>query len=172
MAIAKDISFADGYIIISDGRVYSKKSCRFLKQRISNCGYARVALYINKIFTEYSVHRLVASHFIDKIEGKDFVNHKDFNKINNNVENLEWVTREENAIHYFSSDRYIISNSNKNGKLSGELNGNAKLTKDQVISLRNEAKTRKRGSRLWEKYNISQSMFYYILNGTFWSDTA
>lgn len=46
-----------------------------------------------------NVHRLVAEHFLDKPEGATEVNHKDGNKKNNNVSNLEWVTSWENRVH-------------------------------------------------------------------------
>lgn len=43
------------------------------------------------------VHRLVAEHFMEKPNGKDVINHKDFNKHNNDIDNLEWVTQKENV---------------------------------------------------------------------------
>jgi hypothetical protein len=47
----------------------------------------------------YMVHRLVAERFLPQIPGKDQVNHKDGNQINNHVNNLEWVTNRENYRH-------------------------------------------------------------------------
>lgn len=45
------------------------------------------------------VHRLVAKTFIPNPDGKEFVNHKDGNRLNNKIDNLEWCSREENEIH-------------------------------------------------------------------------
>lgn len=46
------------------------------------------------------LHRIVASTFLEKPDGKDFCNHKDGNKENNSVNNLEWCTHQENMQHY------------------------------------------------------------------------
>ena len=59
-------------------------------------GYYRVALTKNGKTKCYFVHRLVAAAFLEKPKGKDFINHKDFDRGNNNVSNLEWVTQKEN----------------------------------------------------------------------------
>lgn len=56
------------------------------------------------------VHRLVASAFIPKIEGKNVVNHKDCNKLNNHVDNLEWCTDLENTRHAMANKRMNWTN--------------------------------------------------------------
>lgn len=53
------------------------------------------------------MHRVVASTFIEKPEGKDWVNHIDGNKKHNDVDNLEWCTRQENMQHYY---KYLKEN--------------------------------------------------------------
>ena len=63
-------------------------------------GYLRVDLYdADGIRKHYKVHRLVANAFIPNPDGKPQVNHKDGNKANNSVTNLEWVTDKENKDH-------------------------------------------------------------------------
>ena len=66
--------------------------------------YLRVTLVRDKRKKQYLIHRLVAETFIPNIENKEQVNHKDGNKHNNNVNNLEWNTRLENMNHAFNNN--------------------------------------------------------------------
>lgn len=70
---------------------------RILKQDTSNCGYFRVLLSNGKTKKKVAVHRLVAENFINNPNNLPFVNHKDENKQNNCVDNLEWCTRSYNV---------------------------------------------------------------------------
>jgi len=96
------------YMISNNGIIlstnYNKTGLiRELKIYTNRYGYKNVELYDdNKQSKRLSVHRLVANTFIPKIEGKDFVNHKDGNKANNCYSNLEWVTSSENTKHSFN----------------------------------------------------------------------
>lgn len=80
---------------------------KILKPQKRN-GYLSVTLSNNKHKQMFSVHRLVAIHFIPNPQDKPYVNHIDGNKFNNNVLNLEWVTGEENMRH-----SYYVLNKNK-----------------------------------------------------------
>ena len=62
-------------------------------------GYKVVYTRINNKKKIVYVHRAVAMAFLERVPGKDYVNHIDFNKSNNNVENLEWCTQKENISH-------------------------------------------------------------------------
>ena len=66
-------------------------------------GYLRVSLYFGEKRKTQKVHRLVAQAFIPNPDGKPEVNHKDGNKANNHVGNLEWSTPKENVIHAYRS---------------------------------------------------------------------
>lgn len=86
-----------GYGITEDGQVWSYKSNKFLSQRYDKYGYLRITLMNDdkKMKTEL-IHKLVALAYIPNPDGKETVNHKDENKENNCVSNLEWMTRQEN----------------------------------------------------------------------------
>lgn len=116
--IWKDITGYEGYYQVSNkGRVksldryiiYTSKHNRQIRQRINGrilyqgiCkGYKAVKLSKNHIQTNYSVHRLVSEAFIANPENKPEVNHKNGNKKDNRVVNLEWVTASENQQHSY-----------------------------------------------------------------------
>jgi len=83
------------YHITRDGRVYSEKSSRFLKGYDKD-GYTKVELYkIGKFF----LHRMVGEVYIPNPMNKPQINHINGNKSDNRVENLEWVTNQENMEH-------------------------------------------------------------------------
>ncbi|HBU8587317.1 TPA: HNH endonuclease, partial [Escherichia coli] len=102
----KDIPGFEGiYKVTENGDIISCRKSKKLSHGIKPGGYAFVGLYPGggKRPSYKMVHRIVAEVFIDNPDGKPEVNHKDGNKLNNKVENLEWVTRTENAKHGFDS---------------------------------------------------------------------
>lgn len=92
------IGYEDRYIISNIGRVKSLLNNCILNQ-YDRGGYPHVGLYINSKRKSQKVHRLVAIAFIDNPENKPFINHKDGTRNNNHVDNLEWVTNQENRQH-------------------------------------------------------------------------
>jgi NUMOD4 motif/HNH endonuclease len=129
----KEIEGFSNYLVSNRGNIFSKERIvfrgginrrhkeRILKKSLGANGYLTVCLseesngYKRKTF---AVHRLVATAFIPNPNGLPTVNHKDLDKTNNNVWNLEWVTRSDNSKHYYNgrkSPRRLPVNQIKDG---------------------------------------------------------
>lgn len=101
--IWKAIAECNGeYHVSSYGRVKSLKfgKERILKQAYNKYGYLFIIIYRKNYKPKFSkIHRLVALEFIPNFDNKPQVNHKDGNKLNNHIDNLEWATCSENMQH-------------------------------------------------------------------------
>jgi hypothetical protein len=147
------------YSVSKDAKVYSWKTKKYLKPQLQNNGYVTVGLYLNKKSKVIPVHRIVAQAFLPNPLSLRTVNHKDFDKTNNNVSNLEWMTHQENSLH--STNRGIVS---------GENNGNSKLTKQQVIEIRQKYKFRKYTYLdLSKEYGVLKTYVGRIINRQVWN---
>ena len=98
--MANKIKAYPKYSIDKNGVVKNIKTGKVKKQSVDRGGYKRVTLYDeDNIRHNVLVHRLVAMQYIAKIDGKSFVNHKDGDKFNNHISNLEWCSIDENNKH-------------------------------------------------------------------------
>ena len=115
----KDIEGYEGlYQVSTLGRVRSLYghggvSVRILKPYIRKTGYLDVGLFKNGAYSYKLIHRLVAQAFVPNPENKPVVNHKDEDKTNNQVENLEWCTAEYNNNYGTRNQRAIKSKMKK-----------------------------------------------------------
>jgi hypothetical protein len=120
MEVWKDIAGYEGLYQVSNmGRVktmarlhredrpYVKKE-RVMKPPVNSVGYPQVALYKNKKGVIHSVHKLVATAFIERLPEHQVVNHKDGNKQNNLVSNLEWCTYSHNHRHAIRTGLIVL----------------------------------------------------------------
>jgi hypothetical protein len=146
----KDI---DGYVglyqISSYGRVKSlyKKPYLIMAPSVRH-GYLFIRLYKDEKYKTHFIHKLIAKSFVPIIAGKNFVNHKDGNKQNNSIENLEWCTIQENNIHAFRTGLQ-----------------KTKLTIDQVKEIRRLApKTWVGKKQLSEVYSVHVSTVRDIMD--------
>lgn len=89
---------ACGYSIGRDGKI-SKKG-KEIKSRLNTSGYLQVRLCLLKE-EWFLVHRLVAAKHLPKVDGLPHVNHKDFDRLNNSIDNLEWCSHRGNMIHAY-----------------------------------------------------------------------
>ncbi len=104
-----NIEFIKGYMIAEDGLVTSLNYkntgiAKALSQATGTSGYKYVSTPKGRRKSQnHLVHRLVAIAFIPNPDNKKYVNHRDGNKNNNDISNLEWVTASENTIHGFEN---------------------------------------------------------------------
>lgn len=94
----------DNYFIDEQGKVFNIATNRYLKGSIGENGYLYYRLSKNNKKKMYYAHRLVAEYFIDNPNKYEVVNHIDGNKLNNNIDNLEWVSYSENTKHAHDND--------------------------------------------------------------------
>ena len=101
----KDIKNYEGlYAITEDGRVWSYKSNKFMTPAQNN-GYLFVNLYKEHKLKKAYIHRLVAEAYLPNPDNLPEVNHKDENKANNALSNLEWCTRQYNNSYGMRNER-------------------------------------------------------------------
>lgn len=152
------------YYIDEMGRVYSKsfyfkdKNLRgILVEKKPNINRRRGYLYARTRNKNWQIHRLVAEYFLSNPEGKKYVNHKDGNKHNNCVDNLEWVTAKENIKHAVDNGLLVLLEKN---------NGNIKYTNNQV----KEVYKRVNGGMTYREagsiYDMPYSTVAHIMRGS------
>lgn len=136
---------------------------KILKTSIGTSGYETYHMYGESQERQtIMLHRVVAKHFLEYEEGKDFVNHKDGNKLNNVVSNLEWVTKSENTLH--ALDTGLLLKRGEDCNLS-------KLTEREVLEI---LSLRKYGRGLYTckhisaRYGISTKYASELAQGDKW----
>lgn len=148
-----------GYYADLEGNIYNSKGHRLIPQPQGK--YVGVDLPVGHgKFKKFTVHRLIATTFIPNVDNKPQVNHKDGNKYNNSVVNLEWVTRSENQKHRFCELLHSHF---------GEKNTQAKLTEDKV---RDIVKFKRLGLGLGclsDMFSVSKPTICDIMAGRSWS---
>lgn len=129
---------------------------RVMKPALDPNGYYRTVLIRDDgKYTTVKVHRIICQTFLDNPENKPAVNHKNFVRSDNRLENLEWCTFKENTIHSFENERRKY----KGGSSC------AALTDEQVLEIRanyepdRKVKGRKTKRQIAEEYNTT---FYVI----------
>lgn len=139
--IWKDIIGYEGLYQVSNlGRIKSLNFNHTKKEKIINPRtgnrYYMIALYKNGVRKDCLLHRIVAENFIENKESKPYVNHKDENCFNNNVNNLMWCTHKENMNWGTRNIRISIKNTNNRKKCKKinqyDLQGNFIKTWDSI----------------------------------------
>lgn len=142
------------YMISNYGNIKNVKTNKKLKAAIDKDGYFRVHLSKNGKGKMKYIHRLVAEAFIPNLNNDIHVNHKDENKQNNNVDNLEWCSVKYNC--YYSKAKKIIQY-DKNFKLVKKWNAICDVENDLGICNSNitrccKGRSKTAGGYIW-RYN-------------------
>lgn len=147
------------WYIAEDGTVWSSstyhKDGRLRKRRISK--NKRGYYYARTTNGNYQVHRLVASAFIPNPENKPEVNHKDFNKQNNSIDNLEWVSHKENMRHAIDNGRIVLLSKDSGTKL--------KYTKEQCLTVISLVKSGLSYKKAGEQVGMPYSTVAHLITG-------
>ena len=139
------------------GKYSRKKTGCILKPQNSSKGYKQITLCNTSGKHIVSVHRLVAEAFIDNPNSLQVVNHKDENKANNHVNNLEWCTTKYN-------------NTYGNKIKRGELHPGSKLNSEQISSIREMRSSGVKINQIADYFGISRSHVSGITNNRYWRE--
>lgn len=148
------------YKVSDDGKIYGPKVGE-LKQRIDCDGYMKVTvggMYRKR--TAKRVHTIIARVFLEDYQEGLEVNHKNFDRTDNRVENLEMMTHLDNIQYSVQAGHYKT--------LIGERNGRAKLTWEQVEEIRNRYKNGCSILFLSKEYLVSTSTIDCIVKNKTW----
>lgn len=143
-----------------NGKVFWESKDRILTPYPSKIGYYTYALSKENRTKLVYVHRLVATHFITNPEKKLQVNHKDGNKKNNELSNLEWVSCKENIQHAFRTGLTTAPDR------KGAKNSQARLGEKEVREIRKRKKDIL--ATIAREYGISISQVWAIQNNKSW----
>lgn len=133
------------YMVTKEGSIISKYTGEQLYVHTNKKGYQFVRMYVEGKSKTYLVHRVVAQVHLSNPDGKPEVNHKDGNKSNNAVWNLEWVTSQENVNH--SVDTGLVKR--------GSDRPNSKLSDSDVIEIRRLRETGMNYYEIGKRFNIA-----------------
>ena len=144
------------------GRASGTRPGLVLKHQPTREGYVRVALSISGRQQKFLVHLLVLEAFTERPYEHAVANHKNGNKADPRLSNLEWTTRSENQLHAYDTGL----------QKAGSRHGRAKLTEEQVVEIRKRYAAGESQTALAREYPVNQSMISKIVREEFWMRTT
>jgi hypothetical protein len=133
---------------------------KVLKPFLNRRKYLEVNLFKNSKSIPKIIHRLIAKAFLNNTENKPQVNHKDGNKLNNSISNLEWFTNSENQKHAYKLGLQPSR--------AGENNNKAKITDKDVTLLKQLYNSGSTIIEVSNSMNINVSIIRQIIYGKSW----
>ena len=171
--IWKDCLGYETYFKVSTyGQIYSKRTNKILKLCIGKTGYYIFCTRFDGRLGKakcFKVHRLIAQTFMKNTDNKPFVNHKDLNKLNNNISNLEWVTAKENLLHAIENGALDLTNLIESARVRNY--ENRRLSESDVYYiLDNYKKGKMSAMKLSIALNVSRGCIRGIIERTAYKD--
>lgn len=160
----KQLEYSKPHAVSNNGTVIHIRRREVIKSSLNHKGYPHVCLENKKTKT---VHRIVAETFIPNPENKPQVNHIDGNKQNNNVDNLEWVTNKENAIHAVRIGLRTESDKKISLAMSGSKNHRAKLTEAEAKQIKDLCETNT-NKQIAELFPVGPTIVSMIRHNKIW----
>lgn len=153
------------YSVNTEGQIKNNRTGRILKPWKIKVGYYVIRLGLNG--KHHQLHRIVSITFIPTDNYKLDVNHKDGNKLNNRVDNLEWITRSQNCQHAYDNNLSKRRFGHKDSV--GSKNSMSIVTEELVKEIRSKYKTGNYTyQKLGEEYNIHLATIGYIIQRKTW----
>lgn len=158
----KEIEINEAYYTVYDnGDVFGRD--KKIKQRPNSDGYACFTAGRKLHRTSVKTHSIVAKLFVPNPNGYNEVDHLDGNRMNADYRNLEWVTHKENIKRAKNKGSY-------EGRIVGESNPKAKLTKEIILQIRNDFKNGEKQSEIAKKYCVPYSTIHNIVTRNTWKN--
>ena len=138
-----------------------KVKARELKPRLKPNGYLDVNLSKDGKQLKYLVHRLVAQTFLENTDNKKTVNHKNGDKTDNRVDNLEWATLSEQHKHAYTNGLRVAP--------KGEQSVRAKLTEAKVKEIRDRYDNGCTQTKLAKEYGVGITTIHGVIHRKLWA---
>jgi Mor family transcriptional regulator len=134
---------------------------KILKNRINNCGYFVTRFVIDNKVICHTTHKLIAMTFLTKSDPNLEIHHIDGDKLNNYINNLEYVTRGGHVKKTLKLKQYKPN--------IGEKHPKAKTTEEDVVNIRNRYKKGETIKELSKYYKVHKNTIFQIIRGINWS---